>query len=87
MAVTKTRKVAVFPDGSRHPLTKTSGLGWRYPKPCFGPSEFSTTSYSSHQWPVIEAVEEAGGHIEVEPNPNYRPRLTTFERLTRGMAG
>lgn len=69
---TKTRKVAVYPDGHRVVITRRGGM-WHWGR----------GNASSH----ISGVEhrlaaEYGGHVETEPNPNYRP-VSEYERVMR----
>ena len=72
----KTRKVAVFPDGSRYPIHREGGM-WRW----------SPRDASSHLSGAKQRLElEYGGHIETEPNPNYR-EPSVFERLSTRMEG
>ena len=75
---TKTRAVAVYPDGHRFVITRRNGVYW-----------YSSTAGASHMDMVHDAVERAGGQVVREPNPSYRPsrpgRLTyadeAFARL------
>lgn len=68
----KTRKVAVYPDGYRCVIHKRDGM-W----------DWGRGNASSHMSGVEYRLrEEYGGHIEVEPNPNYRP-TSNYERTMR----
>lgn len=72
----KTRKVAVYPDGTRYPLHRANGAWWwRYDRA------------SSHLDGVRDNLAaEYGGWIEIEPNPYYRPETpwTTLDRIFAG---
>lgn len=59
---TKTRKVAVYPDGTRFVLRKERGAWW-YRR---GEGAFPLSA-------AIENVRELGGEVVTEPNPNYQP--------------
>lgn len=71
---TQTIQVASYPDGRRVRILRVSGLGWQWDR----------GAYSSHKSSAIENAIREGATITREPNPNYRPRLNTFERLTKG---
>lgn len=71
---TKTITVATYPDGHRVAIRRVGGLGYQW----------NRGSYSSHKDSAVAQAKEAGATITREPNPNYRPRLTTFERLMGG---
>lgn len=75
---TKTRKVHVRADGSRYPLHFSGGLWW-----------WDHGCGSFPQSGCLDGIREGGGHIEVEPNPNYRPRrkLSPAERLLKDLFG
>ena len=60
--MSKTLRVAVYPDGRRFTIARRNGVYW-----------YSTTAGSSHMRYVREAVEALGGCIETVPNPHYRP--------------
>lgn len=70
----KTVLIATYPDGHRIQIVRVSGLGWQWER----------GSYSSHQDSAKAQAREAGATLTREPNPNYRPRLGTFERLMKG---
>ena len=75
---TKTRKVHVRADGSRFPIEFAHGVWW--------------WDYNQGSFPksaAYEQIEYEGGHVEVEPNPNYRPRrkLSPAERLLKDLFG
>lgn len=72
---TRTIEVAIYPGGRRVPIRHQSALGWQWDR----------DRYSSHKDSARRNAREAGADIVREPNPNYRPRLATFERLTRGL--
>ena len=84
---TKTRKVAVMPDGARHPIKKSS-QGWGHIPGTDMHATFG--AWASHQDSVIDSVHRAGGRIETEPNPEFQQwadrqakklRLPVFEDL------
>jgi hypothetical protein len=90
-APTRTRRVAVMPDGSRHPIKKTS-QGWAHVKGTDMEGQWGAGA--SHQDSVIDSVKRAGGRIETEQNPDYErwlaknsPRLPVFEDLTAPLFG
>jgi hypothetical protein len=58
----KTRKVAVYPDGTRFALRKERGA-WRYRR---GEGAFPLSA-------AIENVKELRGEVMTEPNPAYSP--------------
>ena len=74
MSEPKTIQVATYPDGHRIKIVRVPRLGWQWAR----------NSYSSHKSSAIAQAQEAGATITREPNPNYRPRLTYFEKLMRG---
>lgn len=67
---TKTIQVACYPDGHRVSILR-GPLGWRWDR----------DSWSSHKDAAIANAKAEGATIIREPNPNYQPRLHTFERL------
>lgn len=71
----KTVAVATYPDGHEVNIVKGPGGMWTW----------DTGSASSHFDSAVENAKEAGATVTRKPNPNYRPRLDTFERLTRGI--
>lgn len=73
---TKTRKVAVYPDGSRYPLHFSRGYWW-WGK---GRGDFPQSAA------IDSLAQEEGGWIEVEPNPEYT-RWRGAPRLSRLMKG
>lgn len=77
----KTRKVAVMPDGTRHPIKKTS-QGWAHIKGTDMAGQWG--SWASHQDSVIDSVKRASGLIETEPNPDYERWLAKNARSTSG---
>ena len=75
---TKTRKVAVYPDGLRVPVTREHGM-----------YRWGRGNSSSHMSGVEYRLrEEYGGHLEVEPNPSYRPDPMPYaSKLMRQLFG
>lgn len=73
----KTRKVAVYPGGRRFVIYRKNGMYY-----------WDHGAASSHMSGVKDNLaHECGGHIETEPNPNYRPRMTRFEREMQRIFG
>lgn len=70
----KTIQVATYPDGTRVDIVQVRGLGWHWAR----------NSYSSHKGSAIAQAIEEGATITRVRNPNYRPRLGTFEKLMKG---
>lgn len=70
----KTIAVATYPGGRRIVIRKVAGLGWQWER----------DAYSSHYASAVENAEREGATVKREPNPNHRPRLTTFEKLMKG---
>lgn len=72
----KTRKVAVYSDGSRHTITRIGNM-WHWGR----------GNVSSHLHGVKHrlAVEYAG-HVEIEPNQQYRERLE-YTRIIQKLLG
>lgn len=70
----KTRAVAVYPNGTRCVIRRRSGVYW-----------YTSTAGSSHMRDAIAAVEAEGGTVVREPNPHYRPtQRDPFAAILRG---
>jgi hypothetical protein len=66
----KTIEWAVYPDGHEVAILREHGM-WRWDR---------DSASDTKAWARTNAI-KAGARIERRPNPNYRPRLLTFERL------
>jgi len=71
----KTRKVAVMADGTRHVISKRAGY-----------YHWGLGRCSSHLANLKACVEDEGGMVITEPNPNYR-EPTAIEQLNRIFGG